>query len=224
MAELKSGELGSPVGKIGNLVFRQMNGKTFVSNRPEKYNRSNSEKAKLSRSGFSTVVKFSKLICSYPVLKSCWKKARIEGTSPYHRIIKYNLPEIHLGLLTIKNRITPRGFNLSVFEITKENGMLTFNLGINELISDLNNPNLYFYAVNFLCNPVENKINPYELISFQKNIFTTDKTGLTTFIVDISGKDSLPFAKYLNGIIFLAVVAEVSGRIMRWTSTFARQF
>lgn len=223
MAELKSGVLGSPVGKIGNLVFRQMNGKTFVSNRPEKYNKSNSEKAKASRNGFSAVVSLAKLICAYPELKSCWEKARVEGTSAYHRIIKFNLPLTGSGLLTTKNRITPKGVNLNVIGISKEARMLSFNLGINDLISEINNPHIHFYAFIFFNNSSENSLSTYELVALKKNINKVDQSGIVRFTIELNNKDFSLFGKYLKTIIFLASVAEDNGGILKWTSTVAKQ-
>jgi hypothetical protein len=43
MARLKSQTLGVINGKVGNIVYRQVNGKTFASIRPTKYNVTNTE-------------------------------------------------------------------------------------------------------------------------------------------------------------------------------------
>lgn len=81
MAGFKPEVLGTPADKISNQVFRQMNGKAFVSNRPGTYNISQTEKAKTSGNAFGAVVQFAKLINISPELSLCWKQAKIKGTS-----------------------------------------------------------------------------------------------------------------------------------------------
>jgi hypothetical protein len=66
MARFIPGVLGTPNGKVENKVYRQMNGKTFVSNRPDSYNISQTKSAKNSRQAFGLVVQFAKLITASP--------------------------------------------------------------------------------------------------------------------------------------------------------------
>ena len=63
MAILNHNVLGKLSGKLGNLVFRQINGKTYVSNRPEKYNSTQSFKAANVRNGFKQI----KFIFNYKI-------------------------------------------------------------------------------------------------------------------------------------------------------------
>lgn len=55
MARFIPGVLGTPIGKTDCKVFRQINGKSFFSFRPDTYNISQTKAAKNSRKAFGTV-------------------------------------------------------------------------------------------------------------------------------------------------------------------------
>lgn len=114
MARLDKSVLGFVSGKMGDVVFRRMNGKKFISLSAKKYKISQSDKAKEGRANFAALVKFAKFINSIPELKEVWSTAKIEGTNSYHRIIKYNSKLINSGKLTKANKITPDGLALRI--------------------------------------------------------------------------------------------------------------
>ena len=114
MAEIKKSVLGDITGKIDNLVFRRMNGKKFVSVRPDKYKPTKSIKLKKARSKFGTVVKFAVTTNSVPELKEAWKLSREKGSNSYHKIIKANSRLFNTETLTPYNKITPDGLELKL--------------------------------------------------------------------------------------------------------------
>ena len=118
MARLDKSVLGFVSGKLGNVVFRRMNGKKFVSISAKKYKISQSAEAVKGRANFAAVVKFAKFVNSIPELKEAWSSAKIEGTNSYHRIIKYNSKNINSGRLTEDNTITPTGLPLTISSLS----------------------------------------------------------------------------------------------------------
>ncbi len=114
MAEINKALLGEVSGKIGDLVFRKMNGKRFVSVRPKKYKPTKSIKLKKARSKFGTVVKFAVTTNSVPELKEVWKLSREKGSNSYHKIIKANSRLFNTETLTPYNKITPAGLELKL--------------------------------------------------------------------------------------------------------------
>ncbi len=93
--EVKNGTVNKTVigfvsGKVGDVVFREMHGKKFVSASPKKYKISQSKLAKKGRANFAASVKFAVTVNSIPQLKDIWSKVKAEGTNSYHRIIKYH--------------------------------------------------------------------------------------------------------------------------------------
>ena len=91
MARLTKSVLGELSGKIGSLIVRKVNGKQFVSLRPDHYKKSKSTKAIYEKNKFSAVVKFAKTINSIPHIKNVWQKSNVQGFSTYHKILKTNL-------------------------------------------------------------------------------------------------------------------------------------
>ena len=91
MARLTKAVLGELSGKIGSLVVRKVNGKQFVSLRPDHYKKSKSTKAIYEKNKFSAVVKFARTINSIPHIKNVWQKSNLQGFSAYHKILKANL-------------------------------------------------------------------------------------------------------------------------------------
>ena len=91
MARLTKAVLGELSGKIGSLIVRKVNGKQFVSLRPDHYKKSKSTKAIYEKNKFSAVVKFAKTINSIPQIKNVWQKSNVHGFSAYHKILKTNL-------------------------------------------------------------------------------------------------------------------------------------
>jgi len=126
MAKVSKNILGDIKGKAGGLVFRNINGKTFVSVRPEKYNQTKSKELLNAQSGFSKLTAFSSYVNSISELKNVWKLKQIKGTRAYNKIYSHNskfikennnpeiltilppnIPNIFLGNFTIdKNIIT----------------------------------------------------------------------------------------------------------------------
>ena len=114
MANVDKSVLGFVSGKLGDVVFRRMNGKKFVSLGAKKYKISQSAEAKKGRANFAVVVKFAVNINSIPELKGVWSSAKIPGTNSYHKILKLNAKLVNSGHLTTANKITPDGLPLTL--------------------------------------------------------------------------------------------------------------
>jgi hypothetical protein len=136
MAELTKSVLGQVSGQLDNLVFRKMNGKSFVSVRPKKYNASKSALAKQGRSNFAMTVKFAKEVNSFPGLKEIWSISKAEGSNSFQKIIKNNAKLLAGGALTPINRITPGGSALKIISASVLNRVLnlSFTFPVNDNI------------------------------------------------------------------------------------------
>lgn len=72
MVRIKNRILGNPEGKVGNVFYSTMNGNTFASSSPAKYNASQSSKAKKNRNRFGIAIEFAKYLNTIPLLKVIW--------------------------------------------------------------------------------------------------------------------------------------------------------
>jgi len=129
MALLNNSVLGKLSGKIGGNVFRVMNGKNFVSDRPLNYKPAKTPAARKVRSSFKAAVELSQTIIADPVLKEVWRVAKIEGYKPYNKIIKHNMKQINSGILTERTKITPNGLSINIDSASFQNE--TLNLSLN---------------------------------------------------------------------------------------------
>lgn len=223
MPKFVSGVLGTPAGKIGGMVIRRVNGKIFYSVRPGTYKISQTKTAKNSRQAFGLVAQLAKRISASPVLSACWKKARLKGTSAYHRVIKYNLPLTRDGLLTTGNKIAPgvHGYNLNA-SIDKNYSFL-FDLDLSRSgLGDIIN-NVTVYCLIAFSNP-NRRSKPADFseasISFEeictKNIFT--------FKLGFPEKERELFNRYNRFILFTALSYENQNDITVFSGSYAMEF
>lgn len=221
MPRVKSSLFNYISGKSGNIVFRQMNGKTFYSIRPDSYNISQSAKAKAARKNFSLAVKFARKVNEQPILKQVWSKAKLKGTTSYHRIIKYNAVFIKENLLTVSNSITPRGeiFPVKNYIISDDEIILEFDetmLGNSLFVGS----HFDIIALAYLYNRRRKTTEENFLTCFTYEYKTISPSKPAKIILPLSADLISEIPKYRNCIIYTAAVfnRKTSGKI-RWTST-----
>lgn len=222
MARFIPGVLGTPVGKLKNQVFRIVNGKPFISNRPDSYIISQSKSAKNSRQAFALVVKFAKLITSSAELAYCWKKAKIKGTSAYHRIIKYNLPLTKDGTLSLNNCIVPKGFGINLESTLKKDLSVSFivNLAKDEISTRPVQLNIYIIiALNKNTSLKQSTEFIFNVTSFDK----ADYTGDIKFTISFSESEKKKINKFKQFIIYSTVVV-VSETTIKHSSNVAKAY
>ncbi len=212
MALVDGSVLGEVTGKIGNMVFRKMHGKTFVSERPLNYKQAKTPAAKKARNSFSMSVKLSKKLMSDPALKAVWTAAKIEGTDSYHRIIKHNIKLINEGSFTDRNKITPEGLFLMVDSAVIQNQVLRLRLNC-PIETDL-----VFPAKLLILYYFRKEKNP--LILTETTIPDSNAGGI--YELDIQPGKSI--IRLLNdnpdALLFTALISEtVRKKKAYWTST-----
>lgn len=222
MPEVKSTLFHYISGKSGNHVFRQMNGKTFYSIRPYKYNISQSEKARSSRSNFSLAVKFARLVNSEPILKLVWKKAKVKGTSPYHKIIKYNIGFISGNSLSLNNAITPRSSLLPIESCHYLDNKILFRLNISRL-DELIKQNEYITLSVFIFSFIPKRKSTNDIGMHLESVNLSDVYDSSSGVVpfEISRSLQKELSRY-NNLYILASIISNSGNFSNlvWSSTF----
>ena len=107
MADLRKPVLGLPDGKIGNIVYRTVKGKTVISVRPEKYNQSFSPAAVAGRNKFKSYSKFASFVNKiYPIIPF-WMNADFPGSTSYRKILMANKDRVSGEFLSPNNLIAP---------------------------------------------------------------------------------------------------------------------
>ena len=120
MARVRSQLFRNISGKMWDVVFRQIKGKTFITSAPKKYNFSKSDAAVGARNNFSVAVSFAKCVNSIPEFKKIWSDGKLKGANSYSRLISANSKLISDGKLSQRNVILPRNLSDLVLKVSLE--------------------------------------------------------------------------------------------------------
>jgi hypothetical protein len=229
MVRIKNNIFGKASGKMNNVVYRVMNGKSFASYRPVKYNASKSEAAVFQRSKFAVTIEFAKYINSIPVLSSIWKVAGIKGTTSFNRIVKYNIKVANDKSPTVNNIITPSNCTKNLLNIAISD--LRFSPSGKKIIIDLikdatvisYNREQHLVFVFALCGPVNKKEKFFELEHREEIICLTGDKEKINYSLDFTLLNKI--SRYKKMLIYFSASACVSGGLKYfWSEPYSKEF
>ena len=216
MARVKNPILGSYSGRMGNIVYRVINGNTYVSVRPLKYKPSKSPAAKRVKNNFSAVVNLARSVNAVPALKNVWKTSEVEGYSPYHKLIRNNIALISEGNLTTENIITPEGLDLelSSLSVLKNNLNAGFTFQENANVKFPLELHGFFYFKDY------NK----RILSFIEKINEPEPNGVYNLSIPLNPYITKGLKEDPHPLVYLAVAGSVPPKKkIYWSGTAARQ-
>lgn len=213
MAIVKSKVIGSVSGKLGDLVFRQMNGKTFVSVRPKKYKSTKSTRAKNVRNGFKEINKFASTVNKDEIIKKIWMQSNAKGRSAYTKIIKANL-DISKDGINASNIFLPNKLKInSTISLHKKKLQTTyFSKDLNNYYNSQNN--IFNYTLLYI---YENNIEANFLLLRNDKPFFEDNNITYTHNLDLTKKQALLYA-------FSSIVILKENNAMEWSSNNSKDF
>lgn len=222
MAIVKKKILGDFTGKLGNIVLKVKNGKQIAYFRSSTFNKSNSKAAEEGRQNFKVSQHLSSALIKIPSLKQIWREAKVEGSSEYNRIIKYNRAQCKDYNLTTQNIITPPGgISLAVDSLNFSNTNISFTISNNSSgLSDILNSQSRFYVCIYAYEPIKIK-EQFKIITITKEIDEVPANNQFNISLNITQQHVL--SKYQNTIVYLAAAKSLEST-MRWTSTYAKGF
>ncbi len=199
MAELKSSVLGEVRGKIGNELFRKINGKIFISEITGKYTTSQLPHEIDKRSRQKVNGKFGSVILKSSLLKAIWEKEKAPCTRANNKINKVNFAFCEPGRPSEKAQITPGGFKLEAEEISVLPGRievapLPFALHKEET-------KVIFILILSLWNKRRKKDDDFKFLLMQETLAEVPRL---TF--KLSKEETSLIKKYKNKTIYLAAV------------------
>ena len=228
MVTIINGILGTPEGKIGDYVYRIINGEPFASLRPKKYNASQSDSSKANRGRFGMAIQFAKYVNSIPELSQIWKCAKIKGNTSFNKLVKYNIKSIHDGSLTTSNIITP---NLSTSfagmkNISFDGIAIKFNISLNNNaeVPEINSP-LLIYAVIAFQNPKPRNKVPISITHISQEITFAEIESTNELQLNLNASQKNLLLKYKSCIIYLTAILDLPvPREAIYSSTYAQLF
>ena len=216
MAEKKPSILGEFSGRIGNIVIKKRNGKTYASKAASKYTISQLPH-EIDKRNIQTVNgKFASVINSSRLLKSIWYKEKAPCVNAYNKINKVNYHLCAPDHPTEKAQITPGGFKLEVNEINIKPDKLEITLRPIKLQQD--ETQITYIMILSLWNPRAKRTAPFEFLIPED--YAAEGT-LLTFRLNKAG--AALAKKYKNKTIFLAAVTLNNKKdIIRWSETLGK--
>lgn len=225
MAELNKSVLGKVRGAIGDITFRQRNGKNFIALRPRSFNPGEDAASILRRNKFVTAAKIAKVINSNPVLNKIWKGYAENGVSAYNQIIKINYPYIGSELLPGAIQLSPAaGFRAVKSNIQIESK--TIKLGIAPLgencgIDTSEELFISLYLLAFLKKPKDESMDYIHLFNGASEATAFTLTDPINITVNMPGNWEHLFSEYNEQkAAFILVTSDAVGNPLRFSSTF----
>lgn len=136
MGRLVKTVLGKASGKVGDLVFRIVDGKVFIASHIGTNKISKSLECVNNRKRFSAVLNFASAVNQISELNIIWNKSRKAAKSGYNRIISVNTKLVQDNKISKQNIITPDGFGLFNMNavLNTQNAVVSFSLSDDSII------------------------------------------------------------------------------------------
>ena len=209
MGKLTKTVLGRPSGRVGDIVFRQMAGNSYMSARPSEYPKSNDPAVLARRANFSLLTKFGSAVNSIEGLKGFWKDYAPTGLSPYNLMCRTNHPFVADGVIDDRARIVPvLGFEASASSLELTRAQLSVVIealgsesGINEVVET----DICLAAVVHFSNPDDATNAPNEMIALLSASQAIDLLNPLTFDINLDNVEGQIFDAYQDYKVFAAV-------------------
>jgi len=220
MARVFHNIFGNLSGKIGNMSASIRKGNTILSARPLSYKIPDDPDSVKRRSTFLSTVRFARQVYRLTDLHEAWEKTKDPEISIYNHIVKTNYQFASPEKPTIRNIITPGGFELNIQNIAvfRENflaeipafpehfGQREHHLNINSVVcfySPLNQSDIYYTVINLIT----------ELRDYNWH-------GLFELRVDFNSDQKAVLSGYTRAILYAAAVTKsCDGSIIQHSTT-----
>lgn len=218
MARIEDHILKNVRGKVGNVVIKVRNGKPYLAARPSKYTASQKPEEIHKRNKFKVNAKFAKCIKEAGILYKVWDKEKAPASNAYNKICKVNFNLCGPDRPTLKNVITPAGFDLPVVDIKSSPDNIKVELG--EFKIGNSEKRLIIKLIVCFYEPKQNRNGYFELRSIE-NL----EPDWPMFIFKFNDEERKLTKNYKNKTVYLAAVTEnEKGEIIRSSKTVTREF
>ena len=225
MAKLNKQILGRVQGALGDITFRQRNGKSFLSTRPVSFMPGMDAASVERRAKFGLSIKLAKSIYSISELKPLWAVDAAPDVSPFNHLMRTNYTMINATDLSGLIRLAPSlGFNAAhpVIELGPSEVKVNIDaIGTSAGIDEAAEASLKLVSVVYLSDPVDNMVGKSTFLTFVSDARDTDLASAQEFTFTLSDVESQMFAKYQNRKGFFAVLTlDAAGNAVHYSNTF----
>ena len=217
MAVLKKKILGEFTGKVGGIVGKVRNGKHYIASLPSHYTMSQAPHEVDKRNKFKVNGKFARAVKASDILYKIWDIEKAPATNAWNKICKVNFKLCDPDKPSVKNVITPDGFNLPVTNASAAAGEVEVEIESFDLQDD--ESVVLFELVICFYNPAHKDEDYFRLSRLTD--YGIDDLKLT---FSYSQSERQIAAAYKSKVIFLAAVTQnENGEIVRWSRTYSKE-
>lgn len=210
MARLNKQVLGRVRGALGDIVFRERNGKNIVAMKPSSFNPASDEASIARRAKFAIATKLASTINTNTDLKTLWYAQTPAGLTSHNYILRQNYSFVEPGNISGLIKLLPdAGFSTAISNLAVSASDISVNIGpIGTLagISIADEPNCRLYSLVYLTDPVDDSVAPYSFMLFKSANQATKLDTELTFNLTLSNQDSLLISKYNTAKVFFTLV------------------
>jgi hypothetical protein len=227
MAQLTKSVLGRVSGKLGDITFRQRNGKNIIGLSPGSYTPPDDQASIDRRVRFTFSSKLAKAILAVPELSVLWKPFTPQGMSEFNFIIQKNILLINPGAVSDITMIAPTtGFGINCTSSTISAEAIAAELaaiGAAAGIVPADEPNVKLAFVLSLTKPVNLTFPEFSFISGTTAAAQTVLDTPLSFTLPLVGEDSMLVESYEEKKILLALITlDAAGKPVRYSGTVVK--
>lgn len=210
MAEVTKKVLGTIHGAVGDMVFREKNGKNYVGMRPESFIPGKDEASIARRQRFKMVIEFGRAVNVIKQLKYFWDVYGPQRMSPYNYIVKKNYLNVLPDDVSDTAQLVPDlGFSVLTPDIRISNNEIRVTVPAlgNDIGIDINiEKSIVLKAVLFFKTPTDTRYKPFEFLSFESTAQTLTLTDPIVFTIVFSDVETQIYNMYTENKGFFALV------------------
>jgi len=210
MAELKKTVLGKVSGAVGDIVFRERDGKNYIGLRPDSFVPGTDPASVARRQRFLLSLKAGSSINSVAQFKSLWTEVTPSGLSPFNYIVKTNYRYVTSTSITDLLQLVPGGgfgVAISASSVDRTNVRVVVDpIGSNTGIDPIIEPNIVSAGVIFLSSPIDESVDLYSILTVVSSAQVTSLTEQLRFDAFLTNQQQVLFDKYQVRKTFVALV------------------
>lgn len=220
MAELNKHMFGKLKGTFGSAVFRQRNGKNYISQKPSSYNPPNDENYFARINKFKLATKIASTVNANNMLKNIWEYKKPKSSNLYNHLVSLTYPNIVNNSVSTTFQFTPDSelkITVSSAEINNEQLILKLS-PINSSFVDISNEKKC--SITALLCFTSNSDSSFDVINLNSNYVNLDLENPMQFIFNLSsstlGKMNSDYSKYIFSSL---LTFDESNSLINYSST-----
>jgi hypothetical protein len=224
MAKLNKSVLGKVSGAVGDILFRQREGKNYIGLKPGSFIPGTDPASIERRQRFLLALKSGSSVNSVSELKDLWADVTPAGNSPFNYIVKTNYRYVTSTTVSDLLPLVPDGgFGVTLSDSNIDRTrvrMIIDPIGSNAGINTLLEPNIMAACVMFLSTPLDESVGAYSLLNVVSASQPVNLTQQLSFDANLTSQQQVIFDKYQDKKTFAAFITlDAAGASVHYSST-----